>query len=331
TNISFTATPTNGGTSPSYQWKLNGSNITGATSSGYSSSSLNNGDAVSVVMTSNIGCATGSPSNSTPITMNITPTVSPTAVIASVPVIPRAGNAVTFSSVTTNGGSSPGYQWYKNGTAIGGATSSSYYVASATVADQYSLKLTSNAGCLSAPAIMSNYISIFATLPVIIESFTLSVNEDDVLLSWITTSESGNKDFIIQRAVSPYNQFQTIGTTPAKNLPAGSAYQFTDKPGIAGVYEYRLIQEDIDGNQTIIGTKLASISAANTWSISDLQSAWQIRSESVLNYQLMDIDGRILESGTVNGVKVITKPLASSIYLIRINCNGQMKIQKLIK
>jgi hypothetical protein len=53
-NVTFTATPTNGGSTPAYQWKVNGSNV--GTGSTYSNSTLENGDIVSVVLTSNASC-----------------------------------------------------------------------------------------------------------------------------------------------------------------------------------------------------------------------------------------------------------------------------------
>ena len=52
TSVTFTATPTNGGAYPIYQWKLNGNNV-GTNSTTYINSSLVNADVVSVAMTSN--------------------------------------------------------------------------------------------------------------------------------------------------------------------------------------------------------------------------------------------------------------------------------------
>jgi hypothetical protein len=71
TAVIFTATPTNGGTSPGYQWKVNNVNA-GTNSSTYSYIPLQN-DVVQVILTSNASCQTGSPATSTPVTMTVIP------------------------------------------------------------------------------------------------------------------------------------------------------------------------------------------------------------------------------------------------------------------
>src|ERR1019366_1040580 len=68
-SITFTATPVNGGTAPAYQWKKNGTNINGATSSTYTSSSLANGDIITVQMISNSQCVISSTATSSPVTI----------------------------------------------------------------------------------------------------------------------------------------------------------------------------------------------------------------------------------------------------------------------
>jgi PKD repeat protein/glucose/arabinose dehydrogenase len=103
----------NTGTGYSYQWQLNGSNILGATSSTYTASVSGN---YLVSITSPCGSAT-----SAATTVNITPisaTISPSGTTTIC-----AGGAQTF---TANTGTNYIYQWYRNGGALGGATSSSY-------------------------------------------------------------------------------------------------------------------------------------------------------------------------------------------------------------
>ncbi|NTW26087.1 MAG: hypothetical protein HGA37_15420, partial [Lentimicrobium sp.] len=69
-SVTFTATPTNGGTSPTYQWRLNGSNV-GTNSPTYTNTALANGNTVTCVMTSNAPCVSGSPATSNVITMEV--------------------------------------------------------------------------------------------------------------------------------------------------------------------------------------------------------------------------------------------------------------------
>ncbi|MBL7801595.1 MAG: T9SS type A sorting domain-containing protein [Chitinophagales bacterium] len=68
-SVTFTATPTNGGTTPTYQWKVDGANAgTGAT---FTSTTLTNGQVVTCVMTSNLPGVLGNPATSNAITMTV--------------------------------------------------------------------------------------------------------------------------------------------------------------------------------------------------------------------------------------------------------------------
>jgi len=67
----FSATPSNGGSSPSFQWKINGNAISGATSSTYSTAGLLDNDILTVEMTSNATCLSSPTVTSDPLTISI--------------------------------------------------------------------------------------------------------------------------------------------------------------------------------------------------------------------------------------------------------------------
>ena len=104
TSVTFTATPTNGGTTPAYQWKLNGSNV-GTNSNTYTNTSLANGDQVQVEMTSNNPCASPTTANSNTITMTVTAlsgTLAGTAGGAQVCKNMDVGTGATYSDPSCN-------------------------------------------------------------------------------------------------------------------------------------------------------------------------------------------------------------------------------------
>src|SRR5688572_14654238 len=159
-NVTFTATPTNGGT-PSYQWKLNGTNV-GTNSNTYSNNALVNGDVVTVVMTSSLACASPATATSTGITMVVTSTVAPSVSIAANPGNTIcAGTNVTFTATPTNGGT-PSYQWKLNGNNVG--TNSNTYSNNALVnGDVVTVVMTSSLACASPTTATSNAIMMAIT------------------------------------------------------------------------------------------------------------------------------------------------------------------------
>ena len=152
----FTASPTNGGATPAYQWLVNGVNA-GMNSATYSNAGLNNGDVVSCVLTSNAGCATAPTAVSNPVSMTVSPQVTPAVSIAAATPFVCAGSAAGFSASPTNGGAAPAYQWLVNGLSTG-ATGTAYVNSSLNDGDAISCIMTSNATCPSIPAAVSNTI-----------------------------------------------------------------------------------------------------------------------------------------------------------------------------
>jgi endo-1,4-beta-D-glucanase Y len=159
-NITFTATAVNGGTTPAYQWKKNGTAIAGATASTYSSTALANSDAITCAMTSNASCVTGSPATSNTITMTVNPSVAASVSISASATTICAGTSVTFTATAVNGGTTPAYQWKKNGTAIAGATASTYSSTALANSDAIICAMTSNASCVTGSPATSNTITM---------------------------------------------------------------------------------------------------------------------------------------------------------------------------
>ena len=123
--VTGTGTPT-----PTFQWRKNSVNITGATSTCYTTpatSSADNGALYSVVLTNSAGSLTSG---------NATLTVTSLPIITTQPanLTVNVGQSATFSVVATS--SLPlTYQWQRNGGDIAGETSATYLISITTAAD----------------------------------------------------------------------------------------------------------------------------------------------------------------------------------------------------
>jgi len=155
-SVTFSTTPVNGGLAPSYQWKLNGNNIAGAIYSPYQSSSLANGDVVSVVMTSSMACASPSSAISNAITMTVHPIVTPSVSITGSATSICPGQSVTFTATPVNGGTQPLYQWVKNGVFV--EMGNTYQTSALSNGDSVYVILYNTTDCIPNTDIISNVI-----------------------------------------------------------------------------------------------------------------------------------------------------------------------------
>ena len=142
------------GTAPmSYQWSRNGTAIPGATSSGYATpatTSSDNGAQFAVVVSNTVGSAR---SIAATLTVNVA-SVAPSITTQPTSQTVTAGQTASFSVAAT--GTAPlNYQWQKNGTAILGATSSSYTSPATTSSDngaQFTVLVSNSIGSVTSNA-----------------------------------------------------------------------------------------------------------------------------------------------------------------------------------
>jgi hypothetical protein len=100
-----------------------------------------------------------------------------------------------ITAITTNGGNSPTYQWFKNGQAIPNATTA-VWTASAcisfTTGDNIFVKLNSNAACTQPSTVKSNTLS-----PTIITATLTGIKQNDRLIRLNVYPNPNTGEFIL--------------------------------------------------------------------------------------------------------------------------------------
>jgi hypothetical protein len=232
-NAFFTVNVT--GTNLTYQWRKNGTNISGATGSSYliSGVSAANAGNYDVVITSTCG--------------NVTSSVAALVVNAATTITTQpsgqnvcAGSPAIFS-VTANGNGALNYQWQKDGVNITGATTATYSIANTGLGDagNYTVAVTSScgtlrsavatlavntsAGCVTAIPNVDPDVTGISLLPNVISNSTvLRVRVQRAMkVTWMVTDAQGKR-------VMQFPQKLTAGQTDLPlqlgHLSAGSYY-----------------------------------------------------------------------------------------------------------
>ena len=227
------------GTSPlSYQWSQNGTPIGGATSSSYTTpteTTSNSGATFSVVVSNSVGSAT---SNNATLTVNPDP-VAPTITSQPASQTINAGQTATFS-VTASGTAPLSYQWFQNGTAIGGATSSSYTTPVETVSNsgtQFSVTVSNSAGSATSNTATLTVNGVIGAL----NPSTTSLNFNTVTVTMnstlpVTFTNAGTASITISSVTISGTGFTGSGISNGQVVPAGQSatLNVTFAPSAAG-------------------------------------------------------------------------------------------------
>ncbi len=210
TQVAFSATSTNGGTSPVYQWSSGGGQT--GTGSAFTINSASNGETVRCLLISNASCA--SPDSVYSNTLTIA-TQSPQPVTISISTPDTnvcSGENIAFTSIETNGGSSPAYNWYVNGYSAG--SGSTYTLNNIQSASSVYCVVTSNSNCVSGSPATSNTLSMHIQTSAL-ASLSIAASSNPVCtgtpVTFIATPGNGGN--------TPVYTWQLDGNTVGTNSP----------------------------------------------------------------------------------------------------------------
>ncbi len=214
------------GTAPlTYQWKKGGTAISGATASSYTTpatTSADNGSQFTVVVTNSVGSAT---SNAATLTVNAA-SVAPTITTQPANKTVTVGQTATFSVVAT--GTAPlTYQWKKGGTAISGATASSYTTPATTSADngsQFTVVITNSVGSATSNAATLTVNPV--TPPSIPTGLTATATSSSTIsLNWNASTGSVSGYYVYRGGTQVGTS--TVTSYTDTGLTASTAYTYT--------------------------------------------------------------------------------------------------------
>ncbi|MCE1202305.1 MAG: hypothetical protein LWX09_09445, partial [Bacteroidia bacterium] len=163
TAVEFTASTQNSGTSPIYQWTVNG-NPVGTNNSVFNYTPAN-GDQVQLQLTSSALCAQPIPAQSNIIAMTVNSPVPVSVNIQSSAISICQGTSVDFTATPQNPGTNPVYQWTVNGNNEGtNCPGFSYIPANG---DQVQVLLISSENCAQPAVATSNIITMSVQTPAV--------------------------------------------------------------------------------------------------------------------------------------------------------------------
>ena len=198
---------------------------------------------------------------------------------------------------------------------------------------------------------------VLSIVPVELVSFSASVNENNVLLSWTTSTETNNMGFEIERntLLNSLSRGETEGWSVWEKIGfikgCGTctelrSYSFADKNLSAGKYQYRLKQIDLDGTPeyyNIIDVEIIlplrftleqnypnpfNPSTKISYSVKEAGLA-KLRVFDILGSEVAVLVNETKEAGN-HSIEFDASNLPSGVYIYTLQVNGYSASQKML-
>jgi len=343
TAVTYVANPVGGGTSPSYQWSVNGTPVAGVTSDTYTYTPAN-GDVVNCIMTSSYLCPI-------PLTtaystlMTVQPYGTPSVVTSYTPdSIICSGSPATFMTWPSFGGSTPVYSWLVNDTVRGTGSTFTY---DPSDGDIVSCILYSDYGCRLVDSANSNKDTM-DVLPLIVPSFTIlalpgsTVNiGDDVTLIALLTNGGSNPTYqwYINGVAFPgettdtffYNDFVSGDSVSCAIINSGTCAEIT-------TYNWVIISEYPLGVQQV-GLPTADVHIApnpNNGSFT-LTGTWDVANNDDISMEITNMLGQVVYKnnikalqGKINEPVSVDNKLPNGVYLLNLRQGDVSKVIRFV-
>lgn len=179
---------------------------------------------------------------------------------------------------------------------------------------------------------LSNFIPRHTALPVTLNFFKASKQQNTALLQWQTATEQNSKSFIVERSADG-NIFIAIGNLQAAgNSTTIKSYSYEDAATLQGNNYYRLKQVDADGKTAYSDVRLLTF-AANTklsWHTQGKNTVVQLTGGSNDQYIVTDMSGATAMQGRMVSGKLLITGKPAGIYNVRVWAGGEVKTIKVV-
>jgi Secretion system C-terminal sorting domain len=174
-------------------------------------------------------------------------------------------------------------------------------------------------------------------LPITLIDFTASVTDRQVELNWSVSAETNNKYYTVQRSEDGTIWESIKQVAAAGNSKTVSNYKAFDQNPLAGKSYYRLMQTDINGNQTYSFIRTVSLEESIKLNVYPNPATSYITIESAstekINVVIYNANAQRVNtplSGSGNRITLNVSGISTGIYFIQISQGNSSETRRVI-